>query len=324
MSGAQEHDDHDDEPREIPSEAPELPPSLAARLRDVDWHRNLVGEAGAIVHRLSPSPRSRGDEAPSLYLKHGADDAALAIADEFARLQWLQGRWPVPAIEHFEVSTNAAASTASEDESAPHGKTWLLTHALPGRTAYEWLAGDGDGDGDAARAVEIVAAIGRFLRRLHALPVSTCPFNARHELQLDLARQRLDAGLIDADDFDDERQGWSPEQVWAAMHALLPMDEDLVVSHGDLSLDNILIGDRERGGDCDGDRDEDGKGAVEVIGVIDLGRVGIADRYRDLAILANCLDEFSPDLRATFFTAYGIAEPDARKLDFHLLMDECF
>lgn len=298
-----DHDDHEDGAREVPSTAPALPPSLAKRLGGAEWHRNLVGEAGATVHRL------HRQGAPDLYLKHAdADsDAALAITDEFARLQWLSGRWPVPAIEHFEA---ASRDPSEQEASAGSGKTWLLTRALPGHTAYEWLSDQPE------HAPEIVAAIGRCLRQLHELPASTCPFNARHELQLDLARQRLDADLIDADDFDDERDGWTPQQVWEALNALLPLAEDLVVSHGDFSLDNILM-----------------SAEGEVIGAIDLGRVGIADRYRDLAILANCLDEFDPALRQTFFGAYGIGAPDApvglkaldeRKLAFHLLLDECF
>ena len=269
-----------DDLREIPASAPSLPPSLAGALAGREWHRNLVGEAGALVHRL------RREGSPDLYLKHGDGEAAAAIVDEFARLRWLSGRWPVPAVAHFE---------------ATGGTAWLLTQALPGRTAYEWLEAAPD------RAPAIVASIGRCLRRLHALPVETCPFNANHRLQLDLARQRLEAGLIDADDFDDARQGWTPEQVWAALGELLPLAEDPVVSHGDFSLDNLLMS-------ADG----------EVVGVIDLGRVGIADRYRDLAILANCLDEFGPSLSGIFFEAYGIATPDARKLEFHLLLDECF
>ena len=82
--------DHDesDTPREVPTEAPELPQALAARLAGYAWHRNLVGKAGANVHRLHRT------DSPALYLKHGDGDAAIAIADEFARLQWFADRWP--------------------------------------------------------------------------------------------------------------------------------------------------------------------------------------------------------------------------------------
>lgn len=90
------------------------------------------------------------------------------------------------------------------------------------------------------------------------------------------------------------------------MQALLPLSPDPVVTHGDYSLDNLLI--------------QDG----EVVGCIDAGRVGIADRYQDIAIVWNCLGEFGPESQEGFLRAYGIAGPDRRKLDFHLMLDELF
>lgn len=266
--------------REALAHAPALPPSLAARLAGCTWHRNLVGEAGAAVYRLQ---RSGHDDR---YLKHGRGEAAQALVDEMARLRWLAGRWPVPTLEHFEASTDEA---------------WLLTRAVPGRTAYEWL------QHAPARTPQIVAALARGLAGLHALPVDRCPFNAHHALRLADARARLDAGRVDADDFDDARTGWSPEDVWQELQRLLPQDGDPVVSHGDYSLDNILL-------------DADGR----LTGVIDVGRVGVADRYQDLAILWNCLGEFGAEAQALLFTAYGISRPDPRKLHFHLCLDECF
>lgn len=266
--------------REVSAHAPQLPPSLADRLAGFGWRRNLVGQAGAIIFRLYR------DSDADLYLKHGTGEAAGTVAAEMSRLRWLADKLPVPRLVHFECTAENA---------------WLLSQALPGRTAYEWLVDEPE------RAPAIVGALAEFLRRLHTLPIERCPFNAHHALRLADARQRLDAGLIDSTDFDDARSGWSPEQVWQTMMDLLPLDADPVVSHGDFSLDNILMS-------ADG----------QVSGVIDLGRVGVADRYQDLAILWNCLDEFSPDLQQTLFFAYGIAEPDERRLNFHLCLDECF
>lgn len=256
-----------------------LPEALAARLGDHAWHRNLVGEAGAAVHRLSRAGH------PDLYLKHGRGDAASDIVDEFARLRWLAGAWPVPVIEHFEARADEA---------------WLLTRALPGRTAYEHLSATPE------RAADLVATLGRALRRLHALPDASCPFNADLQRQLALARARLDAGLVDADDFDEARAGWTPQQVWDALQAMQPMTEERVVTHGDFSLDNLLL---------------DDQGAL--VGVIDVGRAGLADRHRDLAILANNLDEFGPALRDVLFEAYG-GPIDPRRIECQLLLDECF
>jgi aminoglycoside 3'-phosphotransferase I len=62
----------------------------------------------------------------------------------------------------------------------------------------------------------------------------------------------------------------------------------------------------------------------EVVGCIDVGRLGIADRYQDLAIIGNCLGEFDSSLQERFWQHYGISEVDERKLEFHLLLDELF
>jgi aminoglycoside 3'-phosphotransferase-1 len=243
------------------------------------WFRNTVGEAGAAVYRLHEAG------APTLYLKHGRGDVAGDLIDEMVRLRWLGGRIPVPEVRHFVA--------------AP-GESWLLMTALPGKTAYQLL------EAEPQDAPALIDAIAGFLRRLHAIPVEHCPFNADHRLRLAHARARIDAGLVDADDFDDARAGWTAEQVWDEMTGLLPFSPDPVVTHGDFSLDNILI--------------DQGR----VAGLIDVGRVGVADRYQDLAILWNCLDEFDDGLGPRFFAAYGIAAPDERKLRFHLALDECF
>lgn len=60
------------------------------------------------------------------------------------------------------------------------------------------------------------------------------------------------------------------------------------------------------------------------IGCVDAARVGIDDRYQNLAILWNSLGEFGPALQDQLFEQYGIADPDRRKLEFHLMLDELF
>lgn len=257
-----------------------LPPELATELAGYRWARDTVGESGGAVYRL----HGRID-APDLYLKHGKAAVAEDVADEAARLRWLAGLVPVPTVSHFLRTPDEA---------------WLLMTAMPGQTAYQRLEAQPDAH---LAAVDALAA---FLRRLHAIPANTCPFDSSHPARLALARARIDAGLVDIDDFDEERQGWSAEQVWDAMNDLLPFAPDPVVTHGDYSLDNIFL----HGG--------------EVAGCIDVGRAGVADRYQDLAIVWNCLDEFDPALRERFLRQYGVADVDERKLKFHLMLDELF
>jgi aminoglycoside 3'-phosphotransferase-1 len=256
------------------------PLEIAAMLTGYEWLCNTVGESGGTVYRL----RSK-EGASDLYLKYGRDAVADEISTEMERLNWLARYMPVPAVVHF---------TRTPDEA------WLLMTAVPGTTAYQVLQAHPD------YQLALVDAIARFLRQLHAIPVNECPFNSGHAYRLSCARARIDAGLVDEGDFDEERDGWTAEQVWEAMQRLLPLTPDPVVTHGDFSLDNLLI--------------KDG----EVIGCIDTGRVGIADRYQDLAILLNCLTEFDAALQERFLKQYGIDEPDQDKLQFHLLLDELF
>lgn len=257
-----------------------LPAGMSAPLVGYEWARDSVGESGGTVYRLHGKIG-----APDLFLKHGLSSVAGDITDEMVRLRWLARYIPVPAVEGF---------VATQDEA------WLLMTAVPGQTAYQLLEAQPDA------GLGIVDALATFLRRLHAIPTSECPFNSDHAYRLSRARERIDADLVDEDDFDDEREGWTAEQVWEAMQHLLPMPSDPVVTHGDFSLDNILM--------LDG----------EVVGCIDAGRVGIADRYQDLAILWNCLGEFDASLQDRLIQQYGVAEADERKFQFHLLLDEMF
>jgi aminoglycoside 3'-phosphotransferase-1 len=255
--------------------------SLSAALAGYEVARDTVGESGGAVYRL----HGRAD-APDLFLKHGKGAHADDIGDEMARLRWLGGYLPAPAVLHF---------TRTPDDA------WLLMTAVEGKTAYQIL------EACPERRIDVVSALARFLRRIHEIPLSECPFDSDHAYRLARARARIDADEVDEDDFDAEREGWTAEQVWDAMQALLPIAPDPVVTHGDYSLDNLLIGDRE-----------------EVLGCIDVGRLGIADRYQDLAIAWNCLGEFGTSLQAHFLEQYGIVEVDRGKLRFHLMLDELF
>jgi aminoglycoside 3'-phosphotransferase-1 len=256
------------------------PAGISAGLIGYEWTRNTIGKAGSTVYRLHGKA-----DAPDLFLKYGRDAVADDISAEMERLRWLSRYVPVPAVVHFARTPDEA---------------WLLMSAVPGKTAYQVL------EAHPERRLTVVDALAMFLRRLHAIPVNACPFNSDHAYRLGCARARIDSGLVDEDDFDAERKGWTAEQVWEAMRRLLPLAPDPVLTHGDFSLDNLLI--------------DDG----EVAACIDAGRVGIADRYQDLAIVWKCLGEFGTALQERFLKQYGIPAPEQDKLQFHLLLDELF
>ena len=78
-----------------------------------------------------------------------------------------------------------------------------------------------------------------------------------------------------------------------------PIDR-LVVCHGDACSPNTLIGD-------------DG----EFAGHVDVGALGVADRWADLAVASMSLDwNFDADWESEFWDAYGIA-PDPVRIDYY-------
>ncbi|MEV8504148.1 APH(3') family aminoglycoside O-phosphotransferase [Actinoplanes sp. NPDC051475] len=167
----------------------------------------------------------------------------------------------------------------------------LETAEVPGRPASEhWPMAD---------RPRIVDALADFTRRLHALPVAECPFDRRlavtipEALAADVALDMLDA----------ERAGWDRDQLVARLVATRPALEDLVVCHGDLCLPNVLLD----------------PVTCEVTGVVDVGRLGVADRWADLALTTRSLVGDGD----RFLDRYGIPL-DPAKLEFYRLLDEFF
>jgi aminoglycoside 3'-phosphotransferase I len=257
-----------------------VPKPISVMSKGYRWTRDAVGQAGAAVWRLHGK-----ENAPDLFLKYGKGSIAGDINNEHARLKWLAGRTPVPTVLEFYQTP---------------GQSWMLTTAVISKSAMQLL------EESPASGFAVVNALAAFLKQFHSIPVAECPFDRGYTLRLIQARQRIDADLIDPDDFDDERQGWTAEQVWEAIKQHLPFQSEPTVTHGDFSLDNVFL--------------SDGK----VIGCIDVGRAGVADRYQDIAIAWNAVGALGLHLRDQLLRAYGIGQPDNHRLQFHMMLDELF
>ncbi|WP_199565184.1 APH(3') family aminoglycoside O-phosphotransferase [Spongiactinospora rosea] len=160
---------------------------------------------------------------------------------------------------------------------------------------------------ESAAPPEIGTLMGRILRDLHAIEVGECPFDERLDVRLARADARVREGLVDTGDFDEDHVGLSPRQVHDRLIAERPAEEDLVVAHGDYTPSNVL---------------------VPPVGdpvLIDVGGLGVADRYLDLAIVVRDLrDDFGPQAVDDFLAAYGLDALDERKLGYFRLLDEMF
>ena len=172
---------------------------------------------------------------------------------------------------------------------------WLLTGAVPGRSAVDprWLA-------DPLRAV---TAIGAGLRALHdALPVESCPFDWSAPTRVADAHRR--ATVLRPDLWSPEHSRLSVPDVLARLEQI-PDADRLVVCHGDACAPNTLVTD-------------DGAWS----GHVDLGSLGVADRWADLAVATWSTQwNYGPGFERTLLDAYGIAPDPERTAYYRLLWD---
>jgi kanamycin kinase len=168
---------------------------------------------------------------------------------------------------------------------------WLLTAGLPGRSAVDprWLA-------DPGTAVE---AVGAGLRALHdALPVPGCPFDWSAGARIAEIRPEH----LQAQRRSPEHADLSAADVLARL-ADVPDVDRLVVCHGDACVPNTLVGD-------------DGAWS----GHVDLGSLGLADRWADLASATWSTGwNYGPGWESRLLDAYGV-EPDPDRMAYYRLL----
>ncbi|MEQ4721281.1 aminoglycoside 3'-phosphotransferase [Nonomuraea sp. B19D2] len=159
---------------------------------------------------------------------------------------------------------------------------------------------------EAAAPADIGAILGRTLRMLHELPIAECPFDGRLPTVIERAGANVRDGLVDPDDFDADHLGLTPEEIHGRLLAMRPRAEDLVVAHGDYTPSNVLL-----------------PASGEPV-VIDVPGLGVADRYRDLAIAHRDLTEdHGPAAWEEFLSAYGLVDHvEEERLYYYRLLDE--
>ncbi|MCB9152013.1 MAG: aminoglycoside 3'-phosphotransferase [Caldilineaceae bacterium] len=220
------------------------------------------------------------------YLKIGPATGIVGIRDEMQRLQWSTGRLPVPPLLAY-----------AEEEA----QSYLLTSGLPGENVADLVI-----QSHAKRACW-VTLLAQGLRQIHAQPWQDCPFDHRFAAMFEMARQHTAQRMVDESEFDAVRQGRRAQELLDELAQLAPQSEELCLTHGDYCLPNIIVDD-----DC-------------VAGFVDLGRLGVGDRYRDLALVRRSLDyNGCADLIPHFFQEYGLPTPNADKLYLYQLLDEFF
>ncbi len=214
------------------------------------------------------------------FVKWVPADLGIDLAREAARLRWAAPYTAVPRVL---------------DHGADDRGSWLLTAGLPGRNAVA-------GRWRAAPAVA-VAALGSGLRAFHdALPVASCPYSWSVADRLTDIRARAAARRLDPARWHPEHRGHTVASALAALGDAPDVDVE-VVCHGDACAPNTLL-------------TNDG----QLSGHVDLGDLGTADRWADLAVATWSAGwNYGPGWESALLDAYGV-DPDPERTAYHRLL----
>lgn len=218
--------------------------------------------------------------------------------NEYRMMRWLRGKLPVPEIYAYEEAD---------------GRSYLLMSRCRGSMAC---------DRKYMEQPEVLCRLlADGLKKLWSVPVSDCPTDQRLSRKLEAAKYNVEHGLVDLDNVEPDTFGENgfrnPEELlqWLSDHK---PEEEPVLSHGDYCLPN-LFGVQDRAS-----------------GYIDLGRMGVADKWCDIAL---CYRSLSHNVSGKYgycgdsamagyddgllFRELGLA-PDQEKLRYYRLLDELF
>jgi aminoglycoside phosphotransferase len=268
------------EPRPLAGRPDEVEPPAAVR-------RLIAGRAFRTVWRnelggltFEVSAGTRRE-----FIKWAPPGSGIDFTDEIARLRWA-GSW-------LRVPNVLASGT--DDSGADGGGSWMVTSGLAGDNAVS--------DRWRAEPHTAVTAIGNGLRALHdALPISRCPFSWSVGDRIADVRRRAQGALIEPGRWHPEHRSLDLSGALRVIDQPPPIDR-LVVCHGDACAPNTLL-------------DDSGTWT----GHVDLGRLGVADRWADLAVATwSTRWNYGPGWEDTLLAAYGV-EPDRPRTAYYRLL----
>ena len=214
------------------------------------------------------------------FIKWAPSSSEIDLNVERTKLRWAMSYTPVPKVVEFGEDTEGS---------------WLVTEGIDAENAVS--------DRWKREPALAVSAIGRGLRAMHdALPIASCPFSWSTEDRVSKARGRIIRSETHPSKWHQEFQDLSMEAALIELD-FLPSVDQLVVCHGDACAPNTLI-------NTNG----------EWVGHVDLERLGVSDRWADIAIAAWSTQwNYGPGWENLLYDSYGI-DPDLEKIRFYRLL----
>ena len=228
----------------------------------------------------------------SRYAKFAGPARRKALAQERRRVEWLS---------KTDIGAPRVLDWIESDDGAA-----LILSAVPGIPANALPAAD---------LLKAWPSMAETLKALHGLPVASCPFSRRLADMVATARDVVGRNAVNPEFLSPQDKGRPPAGLLAEIETEAPQrleqeKADLVICHGDACMPNFMV-DPE---------------TLRCTGLIDLGRLGLADRHADFALmLANAREswetrEQAESARQILFGINGLMEDDGR-LGFYLRLD---
>ena len=254
-----------------------LPPKLEKILEEFDWSINTIGCSKSEVFKLT-----RNGE--TLYLKVNKPDSIFNLENEKIILTWLKDKLPVPEVIFFSTF---------------EGKEFLLISEIEGKVSFE-----ASSDEEKRQNIRILA---EGLKQIHSIEISDCPTDNSPDKLIQIAKNKLERKEISSSKFDKRWRTKTPEELFQEILEIKPNGYNLVFSHGDYCLPNIIF--------------KDG----ELNGFIDWAYGGINDRYFDFAAVAWSIGyNFGEEWIKFFFEDYGLEEINWDRIKFYQMLNEFF
>ncbi|KRG14495.1 APH(3') family aminoglycoside O-phosphotransferase [Lederbergia galactosidilytica] len=254
-----------------------IPTRLEKMIDGYTWTQVTIGHSEASTFLLK-----KGNH--HLYLKIQAISAIETLRQEKEKMEWLHGKLSVPGVLCYERNEE---------------KEFLLMTEITGMDASNPF--------NHADLTQLIKLLAKGLREIHSISIDRCPFQRNLDMTIREAQERVEKNLVDREDFDEERKGKDAEELYQELLEKHPLDEELVFTHGDYCLPNIILHNKS------------------INGFIDLGRAGIADRYQDIALAVRSITyNVGEQHIPLFLTEYGLKELNQNKLRYYQLLDEFF
>jgi streptomycin 3"-kinase len=246
-------------------------------------------------------PIRSGESGDFVYCRHDdhsyAKIASRARLDELAgerdRLAWLRGRGVAcPEILDWRETEEGACLTMT---------------AVRGVPATDLSGTD---------LLKAWPSMAQQLAVIHNLPIAECPFERSLSRMFGCAVDVVSRNAVNPDFLPDEDKNKPQQELLARVEQELTLrlaqeSADMAVCHGDPCMPNFMVDPQ----------------SLRCAGLIDLGRLGTADHYSDLALMvANAEESWTTAQEADrafsiLFDTLGIERADRERLAFYLHLD---